>query len=144
MLSSTTTSIGAPSLFAPSVPPTPDVPQQPAWASGGASPTVGVESKLQMGNQILGQLLQLFQNLFPRTIGTFTMAAASSKVVTDANVTSASTVVLVPTNAAAGTLMGSAKSLYVTVANGSFTVATASAASAAGTEQFKYVAFQSL
>ena len=116
----------------------------PSWLSAGNGSTNGIESKLQMGNQILGQLLQLFQNLFPRTSGTFTMAAAASKVVTDANVTSASVVVLVATNAAAGTLMGSAKSLYVAPANGSFTVATASAAAAAGTETFNYLSFKPL
>lgn len=106
--------------------------------------TPDIVTKLQQGNQLTGQLVNIFTNLFPRAQGSFTMAAAASKTVTDANCTSASYVVLIPTNAAAGTLQGSAKSLYVTVANGTFTVATASAASAAGTEAFQYLIFRAL
>ena len=73
--------------------------------------------------------------------GSFTMAAAATKTVTDANVTSTSVILLVPTNAAAGTLQGSAKSLYVSTktAGASFAVATASGVAAAGTETFDYV-----
>ena len=71
--------------------------------------------------------------------GTFTMAAAASKSVTDTACKGTSVVTLTPTNAAAGTLLGSAKCLYVTAANGSFTVTTASGASAAGTETFAYM-----
>ncbi len=97
-----------------------------------------IANKLQAGNQLMGKLVGIFSTLFPRSTGTFTMAAAASKVITDANVTTSSLVQLVPTNAAAGTLMGSNKALYVTLAAGSFTVATASGAAAAGTETFSY------
>lgn len=70
--------------------------------------------------------------------GSFTCGAAASTVVTDANAKTTSKVLLTPTNAAAGTLQGSAKCLYVTKANGSFTVTTASGVAAAGTETFDY------
>ena len=73
--------------------------------------------------------------------GSFTMAAAATKTVTDANVTAASKVIAVPTNAAAGTLQGGAKHLYLSaiVAGTSFTFATASGVAAGGTETFDYV-----
>jgi len=100
--------------------------------------TANIVTQMATSNQILGQLLALFRNLFPRSSGTFTMAAAATKTVTDANVTTASIVLLMPTNAAAGTLVGSAKSPYVTTAAGSFVVSTANATSAAGTETFHY------
>ena len=113
---------------------------------GGVAPSQAndIATKLQIGNQIAGQLLDLFTNLFPRSVGTFTMAAAATKVVTDANVTTASFVCLMPTNAAAGTLQGSNESLYVTPASGSFTVATAAGTAAAGTETFNYAVFNPL
>ncbi len=71
---------------------------------------------------------------------TFTMAAASAKVVSDANVTATSVIQLIPTNAAAATLMGGASSLYVSArsAGTSFTVATANGVAAAGNETFSY------
>lgn len=71
-------------------------------------------------------------------IGSFTLAAAASTVVADAIVTSSSTIEFAPTNASAATLMGSTKSLYVTVSSGSFTMHTADATSAVGTETFSY------
>lgn len=72
----------------------------------------------------------------------FTMAAAASKVVSDAAVVSFSGIFLTPTNAAAGTLQGGVKSLYVdasTITTGAFTVKTANGAAAAGTETYLYV-----
>lgn len=113
---------------------------------GGVAPAQAndIATKLQIGNQIAAQLLDLFTNLFPRSTGTFTMAAAASKVITDANVTTSSKIVLSPTNAAAGTLQGSSECLYYTVAAGSFTVATAAGTAAAGTETFDYLVFNPL
>lgn len=71
--------------------------------------------------------------------GTFLCAAAASTTVTDANAKTTSKVILTPTNAAAGTLQGSAKCLYVSTKNdGSFVVRTANAVAAAGTETFDY------
>lgn len=81
--------------------------------------------------------------IFPRALGSFTLAAAATTTITQPAVTANCQVVLTPTNASAATLMGSAKSLYVSakVAGTSFTVATASAANAAGTETFAYAIF---
>lgn len=98
-----------------------------------------VATNTGQANVLMGKLITIIAALFPRSIGTFTMAAAATKSVTDANSKSTSFIVLMPTNAAAGTLMGSTKSLYVTPATGSFTVSTASAVAAAGTETFSYV-----
>jgi hypothetical protein len=51
-----------------------------------------------------------------------------------------SVIQLTPANASAGTIMGSAKSIYISaiVAGTSFTLTTASGTAAAGTEQFYY------
>lgn len=72
--------------------------------------------------------------------GTFTLAAAATTTVTEPSVQSNSFINLTPLNAAAGTLEGSAKALYISaiVAGASFTVATASGGNAAGTEKFSY------
>jgi hypothetical protein len=89
----------------------------------------------------LGNLYQLVASLFPRVIGTFTFGASATVSVSETNVTSATRgVVIIPTNASAGTLIGSTKSPYVsTLTPGSgFVVSTASGAAAAGTETFLY------
>ena len=106
--------------------------------------TSDIANKLQASNQLMAKLVAIFSNLFPRASGNFSLTAASTKTVTDANVTSASYVVLIPTNAAAGTLIGSNKSLYVSYASGSFTVTTASGVAAAGGETFQYLVFNAL
>jgi hypothetical protein len=81
-----------------------------------------------------------YSNTINRT-GFFTMAAAATKVITDPNFTNGSIVQLIPFNAAAAVLQGSAKFLYASTGapGASFTVATANAVAAAGTEQFNYV-----
>jgi hypothetical protein len=75
-----------------------------------------------------------------RKRGSFTLSAAATTTVNDTDVTATSTIMLMPTNAAAATLMGSAKALYISArtAGTSFAVSTASAAAAAGTETFEY------
>jgi hypothetical protein len=98
-------------------------------------------STQKSGVNYLGQILTLFQSLFPRITGTFTMNAATSTAVADTRVQAGFTVVgFASQNAAAGTLLGSAKSLYVSAVNPGvgFTVTTANATSAAGTEKFSY------
>jgi|WetSurMetagenome_2_1015567.scaffolds.fasta_scaffold54710_3 hypothetical protein len=85
--------------------------------------------------------IQLFSNKIKS--GSFTLGAAATKVVNDANVGAASTVYIMPSNAAAATLMSGAKALYHSANNGgvSFTVATADGNNAAGTETFNYLLF---
>lgn len=92
-------------------------------------------------NQLLAQIAQAIQAVFPRITGSFTMANAASKVVTQTAIAANSIVTLSPTNAAAGTLMAGANSLYhsANTAGASFTVATAGGGSAAGTETFNYI-----
>lgn len=97
-----------------------------------------INTSLQAANKLMAKLVGVLTGIFPRSFGTFTLSAASTKVVTDANVTTASIITLMPTNASAGTLMGSAKSLYVTTAAGQFTVTTASGVAASGGEAFSY------
>lgn len=117
------------------------------WEAPGGGDASGVgtgniNTTLQDGNRLFASLLDLLQNLFPRTFGTFTMPAASSYVVTDSTVGTGTYILPpIPVNASAATLMSSAQSLYVVPANGQFTVFTASGVAAAGTEQFKYVGF---
>jgi hypothetical protein len=73
--------------------------------------------------------------------GTFTCAAAALTTVSNINIIATSMIMLMPTNAAAATLMGGATSLYVSArtAATSFGVTTANAAAAAGTETFEYL-----
>ena len=104
-----------------------------------------IVTKLQQGNQLMGQLVNIMANLFPRSTGTFTLAASATTTVTDSTVSTRSIITTpTPTNAAAGTLIGSAKSLYVTVGNGSFTVTTANGVAAAGNETFAYAVLNPL
>ena len=104
-----------------------------------------IATNLQQSNQLMRQLISVISGLFPRATGTFTMAAAATKTVTDGNVTTSSYIPPpTPTNAAAATLIGSAKSLYVTTASGSFVVTTANGVAAAGTETFQYAVFNPL
>ena len=97
-----------------------------------------INTSLQAANKLMAKLVGLISGIFPRSFGSFVLSAASSKVVTDANVTSSSIITLMPTNPSAATLMGSTKSLYVTPASGQFTVTTASGLAAAGGEAFSY------
>lgn len=94
-------------------------------------------------NQQMGNLINTLSRVLPFSgaFGTFTCAAAATTTVTNASVAANSVILLMPTNAAAGTLMGSAKSLYVSTrtAGTSFVVSTANATAAAGTEQIAYV-----
>ena len=76
----------------------------------------------------------------PSAGGTFTLAASASNTITNANVTTASAIILTPVNSSAAALMGSAKSLYVLSISAfvSFVVRTGDATNPAGTEQFYY------
>lgn len=103
-----------------------------------------VVTKLDVSNRLMGQLVNVVQGLFPRSVGSFTMAAAATKTVTDGNVTTTSFISLTPTNASAAALMAGANSLYVTAGTGSFVVSTAGGGSAAGTETLAYAVFNAL
>lgn len=69
------------------------------------------------------------------------MAAAATKTVTDINVRTTSTILLMPTNDDAATLMGSSEALYISArtSGASFAVATADGGDASGTETFQYI-----
>lgn len=94
----------------------------------------------KLRNQQIAAIVQALLGVFPRTFGTFTLAAAATTTVAEPSVKSNSFIQLLPANAAAATLIGSAKSPYVSVrtSGSGFTVATASGAAAAGTEIFNY------
>lgn len=101
-----------------------------------------VQTTGQNTNESLRLLGVILSALFlTRSVGTFTLGAAATTIVLNTEVQANSFPLLIATNAAAGTLMGSAKSLYLSARSvgASFTVATASAAAAAGTETFLYV-----
>lgn len=97
-----------------------------------------IANQLALSNQLMGKLVGIMSAVFPRSVGTFTMDATSSKVITDAQATTSSIITLMPLNDYAGTLMGSAKSFYYTRASGSFTVTTANGVAATGLEEFAY------
>lgn len=111
----------------------------PGGSQSGGGTAAGTTADI-VRNQILNGLLNALQNGFPRTVGTFTLAAAATTVVPQTATQSTSNITLTPTNAAAATLMGSNKALYISARTqgAGFTVATASAAAAAGTETFQY------
>ena len=100
----------------------------------------GIIRQITSGNAALTAAILA---VFPTAVftGSFTLGAAATTVVANGHVLSSSIIICFPTNAAAGTLMGSAKSLYISAksAGVSFTVATASAGAAAGTETLSYV-----
>jgi len=96
-----------------------------------------------VSNRVLGEIVNALRAITRLSGGSFTMAAAATKVVTDTNVTATSIIILMPTNAAAGTLQQSTETLYISSisAGVSFTVATADGGSAAGTETFQYLIY---
>lgn len=114
--------------------------------SGGSTPIGGslqdLVTSIKSGVVYLGKLVQIWTAVLPKATGSFTMTAAATLSVPEPRVQANSIVQLIPTNAAAGTLQGSAKFLYVSAVSAGvgFTVATANATNAAGTEIFTYVA----
>lgn len=99
-----------------------------------------LNTSVQTLTKTLAQLIQTVSSIFPRVNGTFTLSAAATTTVTQTSITASSIIVLMPTNAAAGTLVGSVKSPYISArtVGASFAVSTANAAAAAGTETFSY------
>lgn len=107
----------------------------------GAASLTDVVTQLQGVVRQISSLITTVTAIFPRITGSFTLAAAATTTVVQTGIKANSTVLLTPTNAAAATLMGSAKALYISAlaAGASFTVATANTVAAAGTETFSYV-----
>lgn len=105
----------------------------------GASLTDVVSNLLSIAKNI-GALISTLQATLPRVTGTFTFGAAATAVVAEPAVRSTSIITLIPTNASAATLAGSAKAPYVSARTVGtiFTVSTANAAAAAGGEVFQY------
>jgi hypothetical protein len=97
--------------------------------------------QLQGITKNLAALVQAMNKAFvgQASVGVFTMAAAATKTVTDANVKASSYVVVFPLNAAAGTLQGASTCLYTVAGAGSFAAKTASGGNAAGTELVGYL-----
>jgi hypothetical protein len=112
----------------------------PGYNTGDQS--AGVTDVVTQLQGIVSQLTALVKAINGRNIyGSFTMPNASSLTITQTGIKSNSTITLTPLNAAAGTIMGSAVSLYISsiVAGTSFTVATASGGAAgSSTGQFAY------
>lgn len=94
----------------------------------------------KLSNQNMSQLIQAILGIFPRITGTVTLAAAATTTVPNTATAANTLIQLIPTNAAAATLVGGTKSPYVSARSPgvSFTIATASGVAAAGTETFSY------
>ena len=111
--------------------------------SGGA-PNQGTAGATDVVTQLQGIVRQLsaWVHAFEgrAAFGSFTMGVAATTVISQPVVATNSIITLTPTNAAAGTLMGSAKSLYISAKTTgiSFTVATANGVVAVGGETFDY------
>lgn len=109
----------------------------------------GIVGQIAIGNQnlsanfqaLIAALAAIFPQVSSITGGSFTCAAAATTTVTQTLTTANSYIVPIPTNAAAGTLMAGATSLYLSArtANTSFAFTTANGAAAAGTETFIYL-----
>jgi hypothetical protein len=98
-----------------------------------------VVTQLQSLALNIGQLVTVTQNVFPRTIGSFTLANATVTVVTQPAVKANSVVELMPTNATAA-LTQRTQGLFVSAytAGTSFSLSTQSG-SATGAETFQYI-----
>mgnify|MGYP001570164330 CR=1 FL=1 len=96
-------------------------------------------SVMKGGVQNLGQLVNVIQNIFPRTIGTFTLSNATVTVVTQPAVKANSVVFFTPTNATAALVQRTMGLFHsASTAGASFSISTQSG-TAAGTETFEYV-----
>jgi hypothetical protein len=111
---------------------------------GGGPPGQGTAGATDVVSALKGitQQLAAWVKVFGsrNTYGSFTLSAAATTTIAQPAVQANSVPDWTPTNAAAGTLEGSAKHLYLSsISPGvSFTVATANSAAAAGTETFIY------
>ncbi len=91
-------------------------------------------------NSNLAQIARDLANKFALSAfkGTFTCGAATSTVVTDANVKADSVILLMATNAAAGALEAGANKPYVSARSAGVSFTITGAGAAAGTETYAY------
>jgi hypothetical protein len=71
--------------------------------------------------------------------GSFTMAASTTKTVTDANVKATSKIFLMATNTSAGALEAGANKPWVSARNAGVSFVLTCAGAAAGTETYEYI-----
>ena len=112
---------------------------QPSWQP--PTQSAGVSDVVTQLQNIVRQLSSLTAAITGRVAyGSFTMPAAATLTIQQPAIKGNSVITLIPTDASAGTLQGSAKYLYPSaiVAGTSFTVSTASGGNAAGSETFSY------
>lgn len=97
-------------------------------------------STQKSGVKYLGQIYTILDALFPRVIGTFTMTATATRAVSEPRVQANSVVFIQATNAAAGTMQGSSKSLIPSAISPGvgFTVATSDGTNGSATATFSY------
>lgn len=99
-------------------------------------------AQVQGINANIAQLVAVMKSRFALSAssGSFGCAAAVTTTVPNNFATTTSRIALNPSNAAAGTLQGSAKCLYISARrSGSFDVSTSNGVAAVGTETFDYV-----
>ena len=122
------------------------MPASPGWQPPGQGTSGVTDAVTQLQNiaRQLGNWVAAFKGR--STFGSFTFPAAATVTVAQPAVAANSMITLTATNAAAGTLVGSAKAPYISAISPgiSFTVATASGGNAAGTEIFQYGIFTPL
>lgn len=106
--------------------------------SGQSLATLETNSRLLL--QAVNGVAQALKQAFPTAGGTITLSAAATTSVPQTAVQADSFIALLPTNAAAASLMGSARSLYLSsrTVGSSFVLSTANGSTAGGTETFSY------
>lgn len=100
--------------------------------------TTDVVTQMKAANTQLGAIASTFAGAFPRITGTFTLAAATTTVVTQPQVAANSVLLLTATNATAALTVRTLGIFHSANTPGSsFSVSTQNGA-AAGTESFEY------
>jgi hypothetical protein len=92
-------------------------------------------------NNNLAKIAGVLENRFALAAfsGSLTMAASTSKTVTDANVKANSKIFLMPTNTSAGALEAGANKPWVSARNAGVSFVLTCAGAAAGTETYEYI-----
>ena len=116
----------------------------PQGIGGGRGPDIslqGVETNGRLLIQAVYNLGNILSALLPRTVGSATLSASATTTITEPAVTASSYIDWIPTNAAAGSLMGSGRNPYLSAktAGASFALTTANGAAAGGNETIMYV-----